>query len=68
MMKIFLSTVLLALSLFASNFVDKSTQELLAIIGYVDKKDEKALLDELRKRYPDMSAKEKQIYKERVGR
>lgn len=63
MKKIILILGFLAVSLFAKvDFSEMSTEELLAMVGYVKPANEKQLKKELEIRYPSMSAKEKNIY------
>jgi len=62
MKKIFLA-VLCAVFLYATDYGAMSTQELLAIMNYtIVKKDQKAILGELKSRIKEMSPKEKQEY------
>lgn len=70
MRSIFLGILLLTVSLFAAgaDFSEMSTQELLAIMGYVPKNDEKALHNELRSRVPSMSKREKDLYQKQLSR
>lgn len=67
---IFLSTLLFVSALNAGeNFSEMSTQELIAIIGYVKDKDVKKFITELETRIPNMSSAErKQInnYEDRL--
>ncbi len=58
--------MLLLSSLHAESFEDKSTQELLAIVDYVEKSKEDELKSELKKRYQDMSKNEKDIYHKKI--
>ncbi|MFK5938636.1 MAG: DUF1104 domain-containing protein [Sulfurimonas sp.] len=70
-MKKIIKTVLLALFLSASlnageNFSEMSTQELIAIMGYV-KADEKSLFEkELKSRVPSMGVNEKSKYQKNL--
>ncbi len=58
-----LLVLLFCLGVFAADFGAMSTQELLAIMNYtIEKKDQNKILNELKSRIPEMSAKEKQIY------
>jgi len=65
-----LLSLLLITSLYAKeNFSEMSTQELIAIIGFVKEKEEKKFITELEKRVPTMtSAEKKQInnYEDRL--
>ena len=65
MVKKVLLMFLFTLFLHGSEFADKSTQELLSIIGYTDTSKLQALKEELKKRYPDMSESEKKQYEEK---
>ena len=59
-MKIFFVTILLFSFLNAAeNYSEMSTQELIAIIGYVKEKDVNKFISELETRIPNMSAAEK---------
>ncbi len=57
---------------FAEDFSEMSTQELIAIIGYVKQENQKDFWNELQKRLPEMTPAEKKEYeknlKERVNR
>lgn len=55
-------------SLFAENFSEMSTQELIAIMGYVKPQNQKAFDRELKSRVSTMSDKEKKRYKENLKR
>lgn len=64
-MKKILITLLLTLfisPLFAVDYSEMSTQELIEIMGYVEKKNVKKFKKELRQRVPTMSTKEKAKY------
>ncbi len=62
-MRIFLMTLFLAMTLFAKvDYSSMSTEELLAMIGFVPAKNEKAFKKELSNRVGTMSQKEKKIY------
>jgi len=55
------------MTLYATDYGAMSTQELLAIMNYtIVKKDQKAILDELKSRIPEMSPKEKQEYRKNL--
>ena len=59
-MKTFLATLLCISFLNANeNFSEMSTQELIAIIGYVKDRDVKKFISELETRIPTMSSAEK---------
>lgn len=62
MRRAFLLTMTLALALPAIEYGDRSTQELIAAMKHVKEYNRKALLDELAKRLPTMSKKEKTRY------
>jgi len=49
--------------LFAEDYSEMSTQELIEIMGYVEKKNISKFKRELNQRVPTMSAKEKTKYK-----
>ncbi len=62
-MKKILMTLVFAVFLFAADYSAMSTQELLAIMNYtIVKKDQKAILSELKNRVSEMSLKEKKEY------
>ncbi len=62
-MKKILMTLVFAVFLFATDYSAMSTQELLAIMNYtIVKKDQKAILGELKSRVGEMSSKEKKEY------
>ena len=63
MKKVIFSLVFLAVSLLAkTDFSEMSTEELLAMIGYVKPANQKTFQKELELRYPKMNAKEKSVY------
>jgi hypothetical protein len=63
MKKIIFSLIFLIVSLVAkTDFSEMSTEELLAMIGYVKPANQKNFQKELELRYPKMSAKEKNVY------
>lgn len=63
MKKILFSLMLITVSLFAKvDFSEMSTEELLAMIGYVKPANQKSFQQELDARYPKMSEKDKKIY------
>ncbi len=55
-------------SLFAENFSEMSTQELIAIMGYVKPENQKKFKRELKSRISTMSDKEKRRYKKNLKR
>ncbi len=62
-MKILFSFIFVAISLFAKvDFSEMSTEELVAMMGYVKVENKQNLQKELEYRYPKMSEKEKTIY------
>jgi len=70
-MKKIVKTVLLALFLSASlhageNFSEMSTQELIAIMGYVKANEKSLFVKELKSRIPSMSAEEKSKYQKNL--
>lgn len=70
-MKKFLTIFILLIfstSLYAENYSEMSTQELIAIIGYVKPKNQKKFYKELNGRVPSMSAKEKKEYEKNLKR
>lgn len=67
MKKIFAFLFLLSMILFAkSDFSEMSTQELLAMMGYVPVEKQKVLYDELKIRQEKMTPKERQVYEENL--
>ncbi|MDD3342059.1 MAG: DUF1104 domain-containing protein [Sulfurospirillaceae bacterium] len=65
MFKLFLILLLFCSLLFAkTDYSDMSTEELLALIGYVNSENEPNLLMELDKRVVHMSDEEKRVYLE----
>ncbi|MCD6173083.1 MAG: DUF1104 domain-containing protein [Sulfurimonas sp.] len=63
----FLATLLFTFSLNASeNFSEMSTQELIAIMGFVKDAEKKKFNGELKIRVPTMSAQEKKKYEENL--
>lgn len=63
MKKIIIILSLFLSSLFAENYSNMSTQELIAIMGYVKQSNIKKFNRELNSRVSTMSAKEKKSYK-----
>lgn len=55
-------------TLFAENFSNMSTQELIAIMGYVKPHNQKAFEKELKSRISTMSTSEKKQYKQNLKR
>lgn len=68
MKKIFITLIftIFTSSLYAVDYSEMSTQELIAIMGYVEKKNQKKFNRELKSRVPTMSAKEKAKYKQNL--
>ncbi len=63
MKKVIFSLVFLVVSLVAkSDFSEMSTEELLAMIGYVEPANQESFQKELELRYPQMNKQEKSIY------
>lgn len=58
--------MILLQSLLATNFSEMSTQELLAIIGYVKPTEQSKFFKELEARKASMSVQEKAIYQEKL--
>ena len=54
--------------LFAENFSNMSTQELIAIMGYVKPQNQKAFMQELQSRVSTMNEREKKAYKKNLKR
>ncbi|MFK2821894.1 DUF1104 domain-containing protein [Arcobacter sp. YIC-80] len=50
------------------DYSEMSTQELIAIIGYVEKQNINKFKKELQSRIPTMSAKEKEEYKKNISK
>lgn len=62
-MKVFVSVILLVSVMFAKvDYSEMSTQELIAIIGYVKKDKKESFQKELKSRIPTMTPKEKAEY------
>lgn len=59
---VFFLLFLFATSSFAENFSEMSTQELIAIMGYVKPDNQKKFEKELKSRIKSMSSKEKEEY------
>jgi len=63
MKKVIFSLLFLVVSLVAkTDFSEMSTEELLAMIGYVKPANQKSFQKELELRYPKMNKQEKSIY------
>jgi hypothetical protein len=63
MMKYILSLIFISVSLFAKvDYSEMSTEELIAMIGYVKPENQKSFQKELELRYPKMNEKEKKVY------
>lgn len=67
MKKVIFSLIFLIVSLVAkTDFSEMSTEELVAMIGYVKQENQEKFKKELEFRYPKMSEKEKKIYIEKM--
>ncbi len=66
MKKCLIILLLFMSSLVAENFSEMSTQELIAIMGYVKPENQKEFNKELKSRVSTMSDKEKQRYKKNL--
>lgn len=66
--KLFLASLLFAfnLNLFAVNYSEMSTQELIAIMGYVKPENKHDFLKELNERVDSMTKKEKKEYEKNL--
>lgn len=53
---------------FAENFSNMSTQELIAIMGYVKPQNQKAFMQELQSRISTMNSREKKQYDKNLKR
>lgn len=58
--------LMLSIPLFAVDYSEMSTQELIEIMGYVEKKNVQKFNKELKNRVPTMNEKEKAKYKENL--
>ena len=70
-MKKILATLLLTIFIspvFAVDYSEMSTQELIEIMGYVEKKNYKKFKRELNSRVPTMNSGEKSKYKENLNK
>ncbi len=68
-MKKILTTILISVflsPLYAVDYSEMSTQELIVIMGYVKKQNEEKFKKELKERVPTMNAKEKAKYQENL--
>lgn len=69
MKKVILGFFFVGLTLFAKvDYSEMSTEELLAMIGYVSPQNQKVLEKELKLRFPNMNEKEKKIYLENLSK
>ena len=67
MKKITLIFLLIVCSLFAKeDYSEMSTQELIAVIGYVKDTNKDSFIKELNSRLPNMTEEEKNLYKETI--
>ena len=67
MKKITLIFLLIVSSLFAKeDYSEMSTQELIAVIGYVKDTNKDSFIKELNSRIPNMTEEEKNLYKETI--
>lgn len=70
-MKKILATILLSIfisPLFAVDYSEMSTQELIEIMGYVKKKNQSKFIKELKQRVPTMTPQEKAKYNANLGK
>ncbi len=65
MKKILFSLMLCLGTLYAEDYSQMSTQELIAIMGYVQKSEQEEFAKELASRTPQMSKQEKQRYEQK---
>lgn len=63
---ILLLITFLSTPLFAVDYSEMSTQELIAIMGYVEKKNVRKFRKELKSRVPTMSQRERSKYKKNL--
>ncbi len=63
---VFLTFMIFINPLFAVDYSEMSTQELIVIMGYVDKKNQNEFDKELKSRVPTMSSKEKALYEKNL--
>lgn len=63
---ILLLITFLSSPLFAVDYSEMSTQELIAIMGYVEKKNVRKFRKELKSRVPTMSQRERSKYKKNL--
>lgn len=69
MKQIFISfflTFFLISSVYSADYSEMSTQELIAIMGHIKKENQQKFQNELKKRIPQMSLKEKQDYEKNL--
>jgi hypothetical protein len=67
MKKIWMVLLFLGITLFAkTDYSEMSTEELLAMMGYVAPQSQKVLQQELKIRVPQMSPQEKKTYEENL--
>lgn len=69
MKQIFISfflTFFLISSVYSADYSEMSTQELIAIMGHIKKENQQKFQNELKKRVPQMSLKEKQDYEKNL--
>lgn len=69
MKQIFISfflTFFLISSVYSADYSEMSTQELIAIMGHIKKENQQKFQNELKKRIPQMSSKEKQDYEKNL--
>ncbi|MDX1808541.1 MAG: DUF1104 domain-containing protein [Sulfurospirillaceae bacterium] len=67
MKKVLFSLLILFSTLFAAvDYTVMSTEELMAMVGYVPPENQKAFLKEINARIRSMSEKEKKIYKQNI--
>lgn len=69
MKQIFISfflTLFLISSVYSADYSEMSTQELIAIMGHIKKENQQKFQNELKKRVPQMSSKEKQDYEKNL--
>ncbi len=65
-LKIFLLSLFLLSTLQSADYSEMSTQELIAIMSVVKPANQKKFENELKKRVPQMSSKEKQDYEAKL--
>lgn len=68
-MRAYIFLILLSLTLIAKvDFSEMSTQELIAMVGYVESKNLKEFNSELKSRVKTMTPKERELYREALKR